>query len=326
MDVLVAEDSPVYRKLLDNYLVEWGFRHTIVNDGSEAWRVLQRPDSPRLLLLDWVMPGVDGVELCRRVRIRAAARNACSYIILLTGRDRKQDMLEAMQAGVDDYLVKPFDEWELRARLNVGKRILELNQQLVEARAHVRHAATHDSLTGVMNRGEILDSLRTELDRGQRNQKPTGVVLADLDHFKNVNDTLGHLFGDEALREIVRRFRACLRVYDSVGRYGGEEFLLVLPGCDPMTTIIRADQIRARVGDQPVIWSRTSTVVTVSMGVACALPGALDINFLLKQVDKGLYEAKRKGRNRVEHWEGSTLPGDPAHAVSAINCGIANLP
>ncbi len=324
MHVLVAEDSPVYRKLLGNYLVEWGFRHTIVSDGSEAWQVLQHGDSPRLLLLDWVLPGVDGVELCRRVRTRGLAGNPYSYIVLLTGKDRKQDMLEAMQAGVDDYLVKPFDEWELRARLNVGKRILELNQQLVEARELMRHAATHDSLTGVMNRGEILEFLRRELDRGQRNNKPVGVILADLDHFKDVNDTLGHLFGDEALREIVRRFRACLRVYDSVGRYGGEEFLLVLPGCDLMTTIIRADQIRARVGDQPVIWSRTSRVVSVSMGVACASAGNLDIQSLLNQMDKGLYEAKRKGRNRVEHWEASTLLCESAHAVSAINCGIAS--
>ena len=324
MHVLVAEDSPVYRKLLGNYLQEWGFRHTIVKDGSEAWHVLQHGDSPRLLLLDWVLPGVDGVELCRRVRARGAGVNPYSYIVLLTGKDRKQDMLEAMQAGVDDYLVKPFDEWELRARLNVGKRILELNQQLVEARELMRHAATHDSLTGVVNRGEILEFLRKELDRGQRNNKPTGVILADLDRFKNVNDTLGHLFGDEALREIVRRFRACLRVYDSVGRYGGEEFLLVLPGCDLMTTIIRADQIRTRVGDQPVNWSRTSRVVTVSMGVACALAGNVDVESLLNQVDKGLYEAKRKGRNRVEHWEGSALPDDPAHAVSTINREIGN--
>jgi diguanylate cyclase (GGDEF)-like protein len=303
MDVLVAEDSPVYRKLLERCLQEWGFRHIIVNDGSEAWRLLQRGDSPRLLLLDWVLPGVDGVELCRRVRAQGLKGNSYSYIVLLTGKDAKEEILEAMQAGVDDYLVKPFDEWELRARLNVGKRILELSQQLVEARESMRHAASHDSLTGVMNRAEILESLSRELERGHRNNKPVGIILADLDHFKNVNDTLGHLFSDEALREVARRLRSCLRVYDSVGRYGGEEFLLILPGCDLMTTIIRADQIRTAVADQPVIWSQKSRFITASMGVTCAAPGNVDVHSLLRQVDKGLSEAKRKGRNRVEHWE-----------------------
>lgn len=305
MRVLVAEDSPIYRKLLGNYLQDWGVSHTIVNDGSEAWHILQRRDSPRLLLLDWVLPGVDGLELCRRIRAQGCAGNAYSYIVLLTGKDAKGDMLEAMQAGVDDYLVKPFDEWELRARLNAGKRILELNQQLIEAQALMRHAATHDSLTGVMNRGEIIECLRRELDRGQRNHKPTGIILADVDHLKNANDMLGQPFGDQVLREIARRFRARLRVYDGVGRYGGEEFLLILSGCDLMTTIIRADQIRARVGGQPVIWSRTTRVITVSMGVACASPGNLEIHPLLDQVDKGVSEAKRKGCNRVEHREES---------------------
>ena len=319
MHVLVAEDSPVYRKLLERCLEAWGFRHTIVNDGAQAWHVLQRADSPQLLLLDWVLPEVDGVELCRRVRSQGGEGRLYSYIVLLTGKDGKRDMLEAMQAGADDYLVKPFDEWELRARLMVGKRILELNQQLVEARELMRQAATHDALTGVMNRGEIVDFLNRELERGQRNGKPVGIILADLDHFKNVNDTLGQLFGDEALREIARRFRSCMRVYDGVGRHGGEEFLLVLPGCDLMTTIIRADQIRIYVGNKPVIWSRTSRNITTSMGVACAEPGETDSQSLLNQVDRGLHEAKRKGRNRVEHWEGASRQsaGLPASAVKA---------
>lgn len=303
MRVLVAEDSPVYRKLLGTHLQEWGFKQTVVNDGSEAWRLLQRPDCPKLILLDWVLPGVDGVELCRRIRSQAGEGRSYCYVVLLTGKDARQDMLEAMQAGADDYLVKPFDEWELRARLMVGKRILELNQELVYAREQMRHAATHDSLTGVMNRFEIVDSLRRELDRGCRNDKPIGIILADIDHFKRVNDSFGHLFGDEALKEISRRFRSSLRVYDGVGRYGGEEFLLILPGCDLMTTIIRADQIRANVATKPVTWSKTNRDITVSMGVACAEPGNTNIQMLLGQVDKGLYEAKRKGRNRVEHWE-----------------------
>jgi PleD family two-component response regulator len=152
------------------------------------------------VLLDWVLPDVDGVELCRRIR-REATNRAYTYVILLTGKDKRQDMLEAMQAGADDYLVKPFDALELRARLMVGKLIIELQEELVAARDSVRYAATHDALTGVMNRGEILDALKRELERARRDKKPVSVILADIDYFKKVNDTFGHLRGDEALKE-----------------------------------------------------------------------------------------------------------------------------
>ena len=301
MQILVADDSQVYRQLLSTHLREWGFPFTIVKDGSEAWAVLQRTDCPKLVLLDWVLPGVDGVELCRRIRL-ANAGKSYSYIILLTGKDAKKDLLEAMQAGVDDYLVKPFDHLELKARLLVGKRIIELQEELVSAKDSMRYAATHDSLTGVMNRGEVLDSLRRELERGRRAAKPVSVILADVDHFKNVNDTLGHLYGDEALKEITRRLRSKLRVYDSLGRYGGEEFLMVLPDCDSMSALIRADELRTYVGSTPIGFAKSSRTVTMSMGIAVSTDHPIgDISGLLNQADEGLYAAKKNGRNRVEH-------------------------
>ena len=220
MNALVVDDSPIYRKLIRDHLQEWGFVSTEVETGEQAWRVLQQPDSPKLVLLDWVLPDLDGIELCQRVRNVGASRPYV-YVILLTGKDGRKNMLTAMQAGVDDYLVKPFDESELRARILVGKRILDLQQELISARESMRHAATHDSLTGLMNRGEVMDFLTRELARSERDRKPVGIILADIDHFKSVNDSCGHLFGDEALKEIARRFRAKLRVYDAVGRYGG---------------------------------------------------------------------------------------------------------
>ena len=252
MQALVVDDSAVYRKLIGDHLRSWGFGVTLAESGSEAWQILQQPDAPKLVLLDWVLPDLDGIELCQRIR-QAGSSGPYVYVILLTSNEGRQNMLDAMQAGADDYLVKPFDELELKARLLVGKRILDLQEQLVSARESMRYAATHDSLTGLMNRGEILGTLQRELERARRERKPVGVVLGDVDYFKSVNDTLGHLFGDEALREIGRRLRAQLRVYDGVGRYGGEEFLMILPNCDLPNALLRANELRESVAHTPVL-------------------------------------------------------------------------
>ncbi len=303
MQILVVDDSPVYRQLLTSHLQDWGLTFTITKSGAEAWAVLQRADSPKLILLDWVLPDIDGVELCRRIR-EADNGNSYSYVILLTGKDSKKDLLEAMQAGADDYLVKPFNPLELRARIQVGQRIVKLHEELVAAKESMRYAATRDSLTGLLNRGEALDFLGRESERARRGGKPLSVILADVDHFKKVNDTLGHLYGDEALKEVARRFRSKLRVYDGVGRYGGEEFLMILADCDLMTAMIRADDLRTCVASKPIVSTRVSSNITVSMGVAVSIDHAEgDIEALLNQADRGLYAAKHKGRNRVEHIE-----------------------
>ena len=307
MRVLVAEDSVIYQRLVGNCLRDWGFSPIMAKDGTEAWQVLRRPDAPKLVLLDWVLPGLDGIEICRRIR-QAGSDRPYSYVIVLTGKTGQKDMLEAMQAGADDYIVKPFDEPALRARLSVGKRILDLHEELVAARESMRHAATHDGLTGVLNRGEVMEALARELERAKRDKKPVGVILADIDHFKNVNDTHGHLYGDEALKEIAHRLRSKLRMYDSVGRYGGEEFLLILPGCDLVSTIVRADDLRATIASQPIVASKISRTITASMGVAVASElSQTDVEALLGQADRGLYAAKKSGRNRVEHLEDAPL-------------------
>ena len=222
MQTLVVDDSAVYRKLIGDHLRSWDFFVTLAGTASEALRILEQPNSPKLVLLDWVLPDLDGIEVCRRIR-EAGSFAPYVYVILLTSKEGRQNMLDAMQAGVDDYLVKPFDELELKARLLVGKRILDLQEELVSARESMRHDATHDSLTGLMNRGEIFAMLKRELERARRNNTPVGIILGDIDHFKVVNDTLGHLFGDEALREVGQRLKSQLRIYDSVGRYGGED-------------------------------------------------------------------------------------------------------
>ena len=302
MQALVVDDSAVYRKLIGDHLRSWGFGVTLAESGSEAWRILEEPNAPKLVLLDWVLPDLDGIELCQRIR-QAGSSSPYVYVILLTSKEGRQNMLQAMQAGADDYLVKPFDELELKARLLVGKRILDLQEELVSARESMRHAATHDSLTGLTNRGEILAMLERELERARRERKPVAVILCDVDHFKNVNDTLGHLFGDEALREIGRRLRTQLRVYDGVGRYGGEEFLMVLPSCDLPNALLRADGLREIIAKTPVVCSGEERLITMSMGVAVsACEGKNEVEMLLNQADAGLYKAKEKGRNRIEHF------------------------
>jgi two-component system, cell cycle response regulator len=299
-NVLLVEDSPIYQRIVTGHLKNWGFKVQTATDGEQAWEILQAPDSPRLVVMDWVMPKLNGIDLCRRLRNRPDTEPYI-YTLLLTGKDSQSDLLSAMDAGVDDYLAKPFDELELRARLMAGKRVVDLQDQLVRARESMRYAASYDSLTGLMNRKEVLDALTRELARSKREGKPLAIILADVDHFKSVNDSLGHMFGDEALKEVGRRLQSKLRIYDSVGRYGGEEFLLVFPGCELTSALIRADQIRSFVCSTPVSTLGKDRKITVSLGVVVADgPAEVKIEDLLHQADMALYEAKKKGRNRVE--------------------------
>lgn len=254
--------------------------------------------APRLALLDWVLPGIEGVELCRRLRERSE-NEPYTYTILLTAKSRKQEMLEAMDAGADDFLAKPFDPLELKARLLVGKRIVDLQQKLVSLNSDLHFAANHDFLTRVWNRAAICAFLQRELARGRRDLSPLGIILVDVDNFKKVNDELGHETGDCVLQEIAKRFSSGLREYDGVGRYGGEEFLLVLPGCDLETTVKRANVVRKLISSKAILTPLGQTVVTVSMGVTVAQSSG-NAESLLRIADTALYQAKRNGRNRVE--------------------------
>jgi two-component system cell cycle response regulator len=231
MRILIADDSVVSRHLLDATLRKWGYDVVVACDGTEAWNQLQREDAPKLAILDWVMPGLTGPEVCSKVREHAKG-SEYTYILLLTSKSLKEDLIEGMEAGADDYVTKPFDQHELKVRLRAGTRIIDLEDELVRAREELREQATKDSLTRLWNRSSILDILDRVLVRGEREQRPLGVVLADLDHFKSVNDTYGHFAGDAVLREFTRRVSGSMRSYDSMGRYGGEEFLIILPGCD----------------------------------------------------------------------------------------------
>jgi two-component system cell cycle response regulator len=301
--ILVAEDSAVYRRLIEAHLTEWGFDFVSTRDGKEAWKLLMKKDAPRLALLDWVLPEIDGVELCRRLRSRPED-DPYTYTILLTSKNLKQEMLEAMNAGADDFLAKPFDPMELKARLLVGKRIVDLQRKLVSANDALHFVASHDFLTGAWNRSEIVAFMQRELARARRDATPVGIVLVDVDHFKKVNDGFGHETGDYVLKEVTQRLTSSLREYDGVGRYGGEEFLLIIPGCDLVTTVRRANQIKALVSDKPILSPAGEMNVTVSMGVTVA-ESSTNADMLLHRADTALYQAKRNGRNRVEQASGS---------------------
>lgn len=318
--VLLVDDSAVYQRIILDHLHDWGFDVTVAKDGEEAWGLLQQPNSPRLVLMDWVMPRMDGLELSRRLR---ALPSTLPYIytLLLTGKDSRSDLLKAMDAGVDDYITKPFDDLELKARLFAGQRVINLQNQLLATRKILEHAASYDHLTGLMNRREIMESLQRELSRAKREHSPLTIAMIDVDHFKKVNDEFGHLFGDEALQEVARRLQSQLRSYDSVGRYGGEEFLLVLPGCDLASALSRTDHIRYFMQLTPVTALGKCTPITVSIGVATMnRQTEVELKSLLTQADIGLYEAKKNGRNRVSHVGFFPTP-DPLACTLALSNG-----
>jgi len=288
-------------------LGRWGYRAIAACDGDQAWNLLQQPDAPRLAILDWMMPGLSGPELCRRVR--SQGREPYTYLLLLTARSQKEDLIEGMEAGADDYVTKPFDAQELNVRLRAGRRILDLQAELVTARETLREQATRDGLTWLWNRSSILDTLARELAKSERDGSAVGLIMADLDHFKVINDTHGHLAGDAVLREAARRLQASLRSYDSVGRYGGEEFLVVAPGCTSSSALHLAERLRFAINREPIRLTDRSIDVTISLGVTVSAPGVLIApESLIRVADEALYRAKGTGRNRVE-W---MAPGRPA--------------
>ncbi len=286
----------MFRRILKSWLENWGYRVTLAEDGEKAWNILQQETQPQMLILDWVMPGVDGAEICHRVRVRQ--KTPYQYVLLVTAKDDSADVVAGLDAGADDYLTKPFDRHELRARLTVGRRILSLQDGLIRAREELRFQATHDVLTGIWNRRAMLDLLQREIERASRSQGSTGLLMLDLDHFKNVNDTYGHQAGDAVLHEVARRVIQVIRSYDFLGRHGGEEFLVVLPGCDRTQTLQSAERIRSAIAASPVLADQDEIAVTASIG-GTAVTGNASEKEILAVADAALYQAKNEGRNRA---------------------------
>lgn len=316
MRVLIADGDPTVRESLRDLLAEWGYEAEIAEDSRQATTLLQSDQCPRLAILDWTSAGIDGVEICRQ--IRASTRSQYIYILLLTSRTQSQDIVMGMEAGADDYITKPFNPAELRARLWAGRRILQLQEQLVQAREALREQATRDGLTGLWNRMTILEILDRELSRACRERGSVSVVMADLDYFKQINDMCGHIAGDTVLRQAAQRMHANVRQYDAIGRYGGEEFLIVLPGCDLRGGMAQAERMRAALATAEFVLPEGAPFVSCSVGVAAAtnVSGAIDAHRLVREADAALYLAKRNGRNRVEAYSSVPLNRDLPPSIS----------
>ncbi len=297
MRILIAEDDLISPRILETRLGTWGFDVVLAQTGEQAWNAL-KDGSLRLAILDWLMPGMPGVEVCQKIRRRKKYKY--TYVILLSAKDRKQDIVAGLSSGADDYMTKPVNFLELRARLQTGRRIVELEDKLLSIQTQLKDIASRDSLTKLWNRAEITRFLREELSRGQREQKPTGVIMLDIDNFKKINDFYGHDVGDSALLQVAARLKKRLRQSDKIGRYGGDEMIVILPNCGLAEIPKIAERLRASVARRGIAAELGSVPVTISAG------GTSSENFsiptadrLIKASDEALLKAKNRGRNCV---------------------------
>lgn len=321
MLAVIADDDRMTTAILAKALRRWNVESSVVHDGLSAWTLLSEPSgpAPSLALIDWMMPGIDGLELCRRIRQTPALSRL--YVIMLTGRDSRKDMVVGLDAGADDYIVKPFDAEELRARVQVGIRVATLQESLAErvaelqaARDELARLASTDPLTGLSSRRTWFEMASMELSRARRYGQPLAVLMADLDYFKRVNDTFGHNIGDDVLKRFADVLRLECRQSDVVGRIGGEEVAILLPQTSAQAAQEVAQRIIERCRTIVVKTQRGDLTFSCSVGVTEAAPSDLAVESILERADEAMYQAKRNGRNGVYVIGGS----DPRPALQIV--------
>ncbi|WP_176025342.1 GGDEF domain-containing protein [Azospirillum argentinense] len=290
MRVLIADDTVLMRTMLSEQVASYGHDVILARDGREALNLAQA-ESFDIAIIDWEMPRLSGLEVCWL--LKADPRTAYSYLILMTSHDEPFYEMKALDAGADDFIHKPVNRAHLKARLKAGGRITEMHRLLVAQ-------AQTDPLTGVANRRALLDRAGEEIQRAQRARQPLSLLIADIDHFKRINDSRGHAAGDEALQRFVRTLDGALRPGDLIGRYGGEEFVVLLPNTALADASVVAERLRQRVAAQEMGSDGDSFRMTASFGVAPVAPDAPGgIDDALRVADAALYRAKAEGRNRV---------------------------
>lgn len=294
MKVMIVEDDAISRRILESFLTKWGYEAISANDGLSAWEIMRDPGAPNLVISDWMMPNMDGVELCEK--IRAMEKTEYTYFILLTTKMEKRDIIEGLESGADDFIVKPFDHQELRSRVKIGERIINLEQRITQL-------ANTDYLTGIMNRRAFMARLEEEVNRSVRHKKGFTVIIADIDHFKKINDSYGHQFGDLVLRKFAVKLMEVSRSYDFVGRYGGEEFIICLPDTSREQSGLITERMRSEIAGLRINLPDNSTApvsVTASFGIASCVENCIgNTDSIIKMADDALYRAKAEGRNRV---------------------------
>ncbi|MGE5380072.1 MAG: GGDEF domain-containing protein [Methylocystaceae bacterium] len=286
MQVIIADDDRLSRRILEDRCREWGFDVWAVEDGNLAWDIYIQQDAPRIFLLDWIMPGINGVDLCEKMR--KSPHTSYSYIVIVTSLNDATNIIRGLEAGADDYIVKPFNINELRCRLNIGKRILELEDNILRM-------ANLDYLTGLYNRRYFFQRMECELSRCRRENHPVGLLMIDIDNFKIVNDTYGHTAGDHVLSRLSKVLSRCCRDYDLVGRFGGEEFIICLPGSGREETFKIAERIRGQVAEETLDCNTELLKITVSIGYVSTMNGKSQE--MISAADAGLYAAKKAGKN-----------------------------
>lgn len=299
LKILVADDSPVYRRLVQESLTPEKYCILFAKDGREAMALFAEY-KPAVLITDWTMPDISGIELCQAVR--RELQESYPYIILLTSHTEKEQLIEGLAAGADDYLTKPFHPGELQARVRVGHRIADLHQQLWNKNRQLAEMALMDPLTCLPNRRAIDTWAAKQLSGAGRHNFSVWVTMADLDHFKNINDTYGHDAGDLVLKDFAEILRLNTRQSNICGRLGGEEFLSVITHVEEKENVALAiDRIRGQFEDRRFTSAGRHFQATASFGIA-GFRGTCPVSFddLVKRADGALYTAKRGGRNRIE--------------------------
>jgi len=302
LTILIVEDDPVSRNLLQKTLRKFGYEAVAVENGRQALQKLKGNFIP-VVISDWMMPEMDGIELCRE--IRKANLPGYVYFILVTARDKKEDLISGLEAGADDYLTKPFDRAELRARLIVAERIIKLEQSLKKANEEIRILSITDPLTHSYNRGFLMERLPQEVARAKRYNHPLALIMSDLDFFKEINDNYGHQTGDQVLKQFVEAIKGKIRQgIDWIARYGGEEFIIVVPETDLKGGAILAERLRNLVAENVFTLNQIQLKITASFGVTSwdprKDPDNKDIETIIREADDCLYQAKKEGRNRVK--------------------------
>ncbi len=291
MKILIAEDNIILNRNLAKNISNWGYEVVTARNGSEAWNSILK-ENIRLAILDWMMPGIDGITLCRKIRKELPTKKSeYVYIILLTGKNQQDDIIEGLSAGADDYMVKPANLLELKVRLMNGSRIIDLEDKRIRL-------ATTDSLTDLWNRRKIFEIFEEELDRGTREHIHIGTIMLDIDNFKQINDNFGHSAGDMVLQEVAFRLKQSLRIYDKIGRYGGDEMLIVLPNCGQNILTVIAERLRLSISAKKIKTNAGDLDITISLGGASTQSlKEISLDKLFESSDKALYMAKRRGRN-----------------------------